>query len=174
MVWCTTVIMETIQQKIAARKARLLEIDTGMRRLERDRLVVETEIKTYEDALTYIAQHDFQPTASATPPIKPRRQKKGGGAARTLTGQWIETMKGVGLLPSFDAGDVIAAANERGHSPNRATVRSQIFNYKKRGLVAAKPDGRYSFTDLGRQELNLPSNESTKEERSSHRDETVS
>ena len=52
---------------------------------------------------------------------------------------------------TFTLGDVAAAGELRGHNLKPETVRSQMANYVKAGFLDRVTQGKFSFTDKGRE-----------------------
>lgn len=146
--------MDEIAKEIADRRARLEEIKTSLLRLEREKIVAEAELGAYEHARKfYLGEGAQRPTPHADAAHAP--PKTPGRTARALTGQWLETMRGVGHLDTFGVDDILAAAEAKGHSPTRDNIRSQVHNYKGRGIVESPSQGVYKFTEAGREALKL-------------------
>ncbi len=131
-----------IESQIALRRARLLELD-------RDRLTVEAELRAYEDAMRHLSGTE----TAETPELSPYHAEPHAAGFQMSPG-WINTLRAInGRGRSFDAQDMIAAGAEFGFEIKTLNARSQLFQYKKKGIIKRVALGKYALTQKGRDML---------------------
>lgn len=143
--------MDQIAKKIQAGRARIEAIDAQLSDLQQEKMRLEAQVAAYQEAKDYYAPHGSAEATSTS------AGATSGRSSRALTGVWLKTMRGVGHLNTFGVDDVLAAAQEHGHTPTKDNIRSQVFNYKNRGWVISLDTGVYKFTPEGRDAFELGS-----------------
>ncbi|MGC2222094.1 MAG: hypothetical protein WA624_06885 [Methylocella sp.] len=82
------------------------------------------------------------------------------GGFQMSTG-WLDTLRAInGRGRSFDARDMIAAGAALGFEIKTLNARSQLFQYKKKGIIKRVALGKYALTQKGRDMLQKKGNAS--------------
>ena len=131
-----------IDSQIAAKRAALEELD-------RKRLTVETELRTYEEMLAHLAQPSPSPDKKSNGAHQP---KLGNVPAipSEMTEGWRKILcKLDGLGRSFGAADIVNAGNEVGAPTKMLNARSQIYQWEKKHIIARVRKGKYRLAQKG-------------------------
>lgn len=144
---------DTLTHKINVRQAALQELESTtqrlkdeLQRLEMKRLVVEAELRAYEDV-------------AATLPVRTRRSRRDTDRPlqRRLSQTWTFILRGLGrAYPDTLNGEQIREVAEAGgYDVTPENVRSQMALYVNKGLVERTGPGEYRLTQIGAEELNI-------------------
>ena len=129
---------DALKEKIEGNKARLVELD-------RERLILTTQIAAYEDALNLISDADIAEDSA------PR-------SSRRTSANWVAALypliKGRGRVFSTD--EILREAALHNFHPSRGNVRSQMGAYKTKGWMEGIGEGKFKVTDEGRKQLLSP------------------
>lgn len=131
--------------------------------LERDLRTLQTEIGVFEEMLRHLDAESLE-AAGESPQASPVAAQASMPAVRKIAPIKAPTATSFKLSPhwakilrilsesekSFDAGDILAAAELVGAQLRMTNVRSQIAYYKKRKVFRKVQVGRYALTDAGR------------------------
>ena len=137
-------MFDALRAKVEDRRRRLAE-------LERERSVVEIELRTYEDALAIVQAAVPAPVRAFTihnpNPTEPRRRK--------VAANWTATLRSFATppFPLFDIDEVLRAAADVGFETTRSNVRSQMHALVSRGRVERVSDGVFRLTSEGAREI---------------------
>jgi len=130
-------LSNALKEKIESGKARLADLD-------RERLILTTQIETYEDTLSLISQAEMSSDESAS-----------SRSSRRTSANWAATLfpfiKGKGRVFSID--DILTEAGIQGFQPTRGNVRSQMGAYKTKNWIKSVGEGQFKVTDEGRKQL---------------------
>lgn len=143
-------IESQIEERRAASKSlagHIAMLEAQIAELRTKQLVVEAELRAYEDALA----HAKPRTRSKRPPTKsaPRR--------RALSEMWrcVLTHLANSFPEQVSGEDIRAWADLHGHDITPENLRSQMSLYKSKGWIASDEPGHYGITESGAQEIGV-------------------
>lgn len=140
----TGVMTDALRAKISQKRKRLTALD-------HERVVLEAELRAYEDALKLIAPGEAGNIADSIGLSNRQRVPR----PRRLSDEWSRAL--AQFVPNhreaFDIDAVLAAANVVGLNPTRGNVRSQMAAYVGRGLLERVNEGSFRLTDAGLSEF---------------------
>lgn len=127
--------------RISDRRRRLTE-------LERERLVLEAELRAYEDALALTRGPDV---ILSNPPYSTRRSQT---RSRSLSEQWKNILVGMHSLGRpASVEDIVELGRRAGSELSEGNVRSQMALYVERGYVQRPSPGSYVVSEKGLDEV---------------------
>jgi hypothetical protein len=136
------VMNDALDQKIASRRARLSE-------LEREKMIVEAELRAYEDAASMLTGSKLMSTGSFarnTVLGAARRVRKTSAIWEIIVAECASSGGQV-----FEIDDVLTVASKHNFSPTRGNVRSQLASYVGRGLLDRAGVGAFRLTAIGQE-----------------------
>ncbi len=151
---------EYIESQISERRNRIAS-------LEHDLLTIKAEVSAYEDMLRHI--DDEPKNVRSNEPGDPGKRnvpsRKATSTSFQLSEHWAKILRILAASGrSFDASDIVEAADRVGKSMKTPNARSQIAYYKKKKVFRRIQPGKYILTDTGREMLKkdeAPAEEST-------------
>ncbi|MGH7038281.1 MAG: hypothetical protein ACREE1_09100 [Stellaceae bacterium] len=84
------------------------------------------------------------------------RQQPAARRKRSLSKGWQEVLRAIGRQGESDLDRILAFCGEAGLSVERDTLRSQMFNYVKRGYLVRPREGVFRLTAEGAKIANVP------------------
>jgi hypothetical protein len=130
-----------IDSQIAAKRSILEELD-------RKRLTVEAELRTYEEMRAHLAQPSLLPDKkpNGAHPPKPANS----AIPSEMTEGWRKILCKLDALGrSFGAADIVSAGDELGAPTKMLNARSQIYQWERKHIIARVRKGKYRLAQKG-------------------------
>lgn len=133
-------MINALALKISERKAELAALDAR-------RIILEAEIRAYEDAYSLISSGIH---------ISSQGEGQTVSSVRLKAGQWTELLKAMALRhpAPFDLDELVSAAGKIDFHPSRGNIRSQMAALVNRGTLSRVGQGAFRFTDEGIKSVN--------------------
>ncbi len=129
-----------IESQIIARRAKLLDID-------RHKLTVEAELRTFEEMLKHIDIPPFQPEADRS---HPKPDRSASSVPAEMTPGWRKVLFGLEKLGrTFTAADIVAIGEGAGQTPKMSNARSQIYQWERKHIISRVRKGKYRVAAKG-------------------------
>lgn len=133
-----------IDSQIAAKRAILEDI-------ERKRLTVQAELRTYEEMLAHLVDASPPPNAGPNGVSSAKPVERGSSAIPSeMTAGWRKVLSKVDELGrSFGAADIVSAAEEVGQPAKMINARSQLYQWDKKDIITRVRKGKYRLAPKG-------------------------
>ena len=132
-----------IDSQIAAKRAALEE-------LERKKLTVQAELRTYEEMLAHLNEEAPHESPSKAPNGSKPSERILPTIPHEMTEGWKKILVELGRLSrSFDAADIIKAGDDVGVPMKMLNVRSQLYQWDKKDIITRVRKGKYKLAPKG-------------------------
>jgi hypothetical protein len=152
--------------------SRIAECRADKERLERELLVVNARLETYEDVLRLLPGASAS-SGTSTPTgelITAERR------SRRISSGWKAVLQAVNTSDRsvFTIDNVLDAGRPVGFAPTRGNVRSQMAAYIDRGIIERVGQGHYRLTPAGEVEIGAEGRDEEDDEQAQTVDERIS
>lgn len=136
-----------LESQVADRRKALADID-------RRRIVLEAELRAYEDALRHEKGRTNGPHPNGGSPqpsldLNTPENVALVSAFNRLTDGWKAVLKTLSSRETFRSHDMLTTAHEQGMKTSLPNVRSQLTLFTQRGILRRVAEGEYSVDPIG-------------------------